>query len=106
MTIERELARIAQALATSLEGRQARLEQEIIDLQKETAKKQAALDAARIAPKRLTDFRVTLGRDFQCPYCWVEHGVRSSLRAVGHPSGGNADIDYFRCNACERGFEG
>lgn len=40
---------------------------------------EAQLDAAKLAQKRLLNFRPSLGRNFQCPRCWVRDDVRSAL---------------------------
>ena len=102
MSIEQELRRFAREIAARAEQQVAHLENEVLELQQRLAEKKAECDAARGAPKRLSNYDVSLGADYQCPRCWIEHERRSPLRPVPSDVG---DIDIFRCRICREEFE-
>jgi hypothetical protein len=90
------LLEIAEQLAATSQGYASQLQREIFELEQEAAQKKAALDAARLAPKRLADYPVTLGADYACPYCWFDAAKRSPLRAI---PGGTREFDLMKCDA-------
>ncbi len=94
MTADQELRKIASETARYAQARVTRLEEEVLDLEKRLAEKKTERDSARLAAKRLSNFQVTIGTDYQCPRCWIESGTRSPLRPIG---GGTRDEDFFRC---------
>jgi hypothetical protein len=100
MTTERELRQAAREIAAQAQAAVTRLEQETLDLKTRLAEKEAERDAARLAPKRLANYPVRLGTDYQCPRCWIEHEKRSPLRPI--PSGDKNDI--LRCGICGEDF--
>lgn len=55
----------------------------------------SAPDKAPEAIMRARTYQPKVGRDFQCPRCWVRNGQRSSLRCV--PSGTD-EHDLLVCN--------
>ena len=102
MSPEEALKRKAREIATEAQRRVSYLEQEALELKGRLAQKEAERDAARSAPKRLSNYDVSLGADYQCPRCWIEHERRSPLRPVPSDVG---DIDIFRCRTCREEFE-
>jgi hypothetical protein len=100
MSTERELRRAAQEAAEYAQTFASQLEQEVSDLEMRLAQKKAERDAARLAPKRLADFQVKIGADYQCPHCWMENGIHSPLHGIP----GSAREDVFRCRTCGNTF--
>ena len=90
------LSRIAQEIAEAAQNRASALRREIVELEKQAAKKKAALDQSNFANDRLANFHVMIGADYQCPHCWIESGVRSALRPTGR---GRDNEDVFACHA-------
>jgi hypothetical protein len=95
-----ELKREARKYAEDLQQGAAILEREVGDLKKQIDERLAKIDSANLAYERVETFNETRGGDFQCPRCWIFHGVRASLR----PIGSDTRIDYFRCETCEASF--
>ena len=100
MTTDRELRRLARETADNAQAQVTQLEQEVLDLETRLTEKKAERDAARLAPKRLADFKVKIGPDYQCPQCWITGGIQSPLR----PRPGTSDADVFRCPRCAETF--
>lgn len=100
MTTERELRRAAREAADYAQARVSQFERELADLEKRLADAKAKRDTARLAPKRLADFQVKIGADYQCPRCWISEGVHASIRPV--PS--NTRDDLFGCRRCGSDF--
>ena len=101
MTADTELKQYAVQIAESLKSQEASFEREILDLETQLAQARASRDAARGAVKRLADFQVQIRGNYQCPRCWIEHGIQSNLRSV--PSTTYDDI--FRCRECGSDFD-
>lgn len=97
MSIESELRAKAERIAFRLQNQDARLEREQLELQQKMADIQAKRDAARVASKRLANYAVKLGIDYQCPRCWVEFEARSAL--TPRPT------DELVCDSCHSGFQ-
>ena len=98
MAVAAQITELAQYLAQDAHQRAVRLERDILKLKADLAKKEAALGAARLAPKRLANFVVQLQGDYQCPRCWIEREARAPLHPVG---GGTPTHDKFRCGTCD-----
>jgi DNA repair exonuclease SbcCD ATPase subunit len=94
--------KIAQQRAEESQARASYLQREILNLEAQTAQKKAALHAASLAHERLANYEPILGRDFQCPICWIEHETRSALRPM---YGGTRDLDLWRCGTCDTRFD-
>lgn len=99
MGIEETLHREAHDMAIAAQHNVVTFEQEVAGLEKRLAETQAKRDAARFATQRLANYRVSLGTDYQCPACWIEHERTVPLRSI--PSRTHDDI--FRCRNCLRG---
>jgi hypothetical protein len=85
--------------ANELKAAEARIEQEIRDIEEIIAGLVARRDSARLSHQRLLNYTPALGSDYQCPRCWVDHEVRSVLTPVP----GTDTEDCFRCGVC--GFQ-
>jgi len=100
MSIERELRKEAREAAEQAQGRVAQFEREILELEKRLTEAKAKRDATRLAPKRLSNYPITLSSgDYACPVCWID-GKEAALRPV--PSSNEDDL--FRCRGCGRQF--
>ena len=93
--IRKVLERMARDYAQNAQATQADLEQQIADLEGEILQKKAQIDAARLAPKRLAEFRALSSGEPQ-------RGVKSVLRPIG---GGGRTYDLFRFPSCRAEFE-
>jgi hypothetical protein len=49
-----------------------------------------------MASKRANTFVPILGADFYCPGCWIEKGLRATLRPIAG--------DVMSCNVCNSDF--
>lgn len=100
MSIAGEIKQMATRFAVSLHGRTTQLQAELAEVEARKAKIQAQLDVARLSENRLMRFEPQVGRDFQCPRCWIENEKRSVLSPM---KGGTRLEDFWQCSAC--GFE-
>jgi len=98
MSAADQLRQMAQEAAQNTYTKQTNLEQEITELENKISQKKAAMNLARNSLKRLPNFQVEFGGNYQCPYCWIESGRQSSLRAIG---GGTKKENFFRCTSCD-----
>ena len=96
MSIADSLFREAQAIAAHFQSTTSNLEREILDLETQLQTKKAALDTARMASTRASNFLPMFGANFYCPGCWVEKEKNATLRPI--PG------DAMRCNVCDRSF--
>lgn len=101
MSSEKEFCRIANDFANTAQVQISRLEGEILELQKDLAKKQTQRNSATRALERAANYPVTRGVDYVCPACWVLEGATAILRNI--PSDIPAE-DGFQCSACGRNF--
>lgn len=88
----------AREIAAEVEQSVARLQREQPELEKRLAEKQAQLDLASLAPKRLANYVVRVGADYQCPRCWIYEEKRSRML----PRPGPPRQDIFECVVCGR----
>ena len=79
MSIAGEIKQIATRFAVGLHQRATQLQTELAEVEARKAALQTELDAARLSQQRLMNFEPQIGRDFQCPRCWVQHEKRSVL---------------------------
>ena len=82
MPTEGVLRGIAREVAEYAQEGVAHLDQEVLELQRQLAEKEAERDAARAAPQRLPTYRAGDGGNYYCPNCWIERGVQSALRSI------------------------
>lgn len=88
---------IAAEIARNLQGSATSLQRELFDIEARKTAIEAELHAAHLSLKRLADFKVKIGADYQCPRCWVMRGVISALRQVNSSS---HHEDWYRCDTC------
>jgi hypothetical protein len=96
MAITDHLKNYAGEFAERAHQRKIELDRKHSDLQVELAKVEAERQSASDALKRLANYPVKLGADYQCPRCWVQRGAMSPLKPI--PSDTNDDL--FRCQLC------
>lgn len=96
MSIATQLAKEAEDLVSRLDRKAAKLDAEYLEAEKRAANLKAERDAARLAPKRLADYTVKLGVNYQCPRCWIERETRSALSSIPSTTGD----DRLRCDRC------
>jgi hypothetical protein len=93
MDIQQALKEEAEFAARTLQGPASMLRRELRELEKRKAEIEARLAAAERSHGRLASFQPLVGRDYQCPRCWVRDGARSVLS----PIPGTATHDIMRC---------
>lgn len=96
MSIETILMSEAEYIVQHTQGDARAFEAQLLEIEKRKSEIEARLDKAKLAQKRLQDFRPRIGRDFQCPRCWVQNETRSALTAVPSSTGD----DILRCHTC------
>jgi hypothetical protein len=102
MDIQQALTEEAEYVARTLQGGASALEAELRDIEKRKAEIDAKLHAARRSQKRLLNYQPRIGRDFQCPRCWVRDEVRTTLSPVP----GTDEHDIMRCHNMRRRMGG
>jgi hypothetical protein len=100
MSFADQIREVAVRLATYGQSRAAALKQELLQVEARKRELETQLQVANLAYQRLRDFLPTLGGEFQCPRCWIEHDTLSALRSVSGGTGNN----IFRCNNCKYEF--
>jgi hypothetical protein len=97
MSIRDRIWQAAQEIAARIQERLSDIERRLAEAKEQVAKIRVERDAARLAPRRLSDFPIQNGDNFLCPRCWVEEGGLSPLRHIP----GDTRDDFFRCPVCE-----
>ena len=82
MSVRSHLEQLAIDEADSLKRYEARIEEELLELEEQKATLIARRDAVRLGPQRLLNFEPALGADFQCPRCWIDNEIRSTLSPI------------------------
>jgi DNA-directed RNA polymerase subunit RPC12/RpoP len=100
MRIEDALREEAEYAAQNAQARLAAVEAELAEIEQQKREKEAQCQSARLAPKRLLEYRLKIGTEYQCPRCWIENERRSNLSAI--PSDTRDDI--MRCHTCGSDF--
>jgi hypothetical protein len=85
-----------QEATPALNAELRQLEAQEAEIERRKAEIKAQLEAARLAHKRLLNFRPCIGTDFQCPRCGIVKEIGSTLRPI--PSSTSDDI--MRCGTC------
>lgn len=96
LDVKKALVAEAERIAANVQHRVRALEVEFADLERRDIYLDAERVAAKAARERLGRFAARIGRNFQCPRCWVRDGARHTVRAVPSPS----DNDLLRCDRC------
>ena len=92
--IANSLQQFAVQEANELKAAEARIEQEIREIEEMIAELSARRDSARLTRQRVLSYSPGPGPDYLCPRCWGHQEARSAL---AH------DEDFFRCPVC--GFQ-
>jgi hypothetical protein len=100
MSIPGEIKQIATRFAVALHSRTSQLQADLAEVEARKAAIETELKAAGFSEDRLMRFEPQIGRDYQCPRCWIDHEKRSVLSPIG---GGTSREDFWRCRTC--GFE-
>jgi hypothetical protein len=98
MTFLSQLQEMAGEFARNAQCQATHLHHDLLEIERRKRQIEAKFHVANLAHDRLASFLPVLGGNFQCPGCWINNEVRSSLRPIG---GGTSTQDLFRCNACE-----
>lgn len=100
MTIEEVLREEANRHALRLEVKDRTLQRELTNIEARKAEIQAVRDKIGGASERAVNFRAKLGTNFQCPCCWIENEVGSTIA----PIEGDETTDRFLCATCGQQF--
>jgi hypothetical protein len=87
---------MAATLVADLENRRPALEAELQKIKTRERDIDAELRATHLGRKRLGEFAVKIGMDYQCPRCWVRDETRTTLRPVSSKT----KDDHFACDTC------
>lgn len=90
------LAQYAAQIGAAAKQKLGYMQIEYAELERKLATAKASLDLLSGVPQRALNFEPTLGRDFQCPKCWVESGRHSAI----HPVPSLTRDDIFHCDTC------
>lgn len=99
MNIEQALQQALTELERELQSKKSAFAKELADIEARRTELIAELDAISSFPERRRSFVSRLGRDYQCPRCWIVKESESSMRPVPN----STDDDYFECRVC--GYE-
>ena len=101
MEIEKALLEEAQYAVSNLKNRARALEPQLQEIEKLKLEIEAECHAARLAPKRLLDYKFKIGTEYQCPRCWINDERQSALRPANSAS---VDRNLMRCQTCAAEF--
>ena len=101
MEIEKALLEEAQYAVSNLKNRARALEPQLQEIEKLKLEMEAECQAARLAPKRLLEYKFKIDTEYQCPHCWINYERRSALRPANSAS---ADRGLMRCENCAAEF--
>ena len=96
MDIEKALVSEAEQIASNMDSRARALEEELGEIEHRKMHVEAELNTAKLSHKRLPSFQARIGRNFQCPRCWVRDGTNHAVRAIPSPNEDN----LLRCDRC------
>lgn len=101
MEIEKALIEEAQYAVSNLKNRARALEPQLQEIEKLKLEMEAECQAARLAPKRLLEYKFKIDTAYQCPHCWINYERRSALRPANSASD---DRHLMRCQTCGAEF--
>ena len=90
------LKQAALEIANNALERAKQLEPERAEIQMRLKTIEAMLDSASLCHERARNFVAQVGRDYQCPRCWIIHEAKTALTPI--PS--DTKDDRFRCDRC------
>ena len=91
-----QLKQMALEIANHTLQRAQSLKPERLKIEKRLQEIEAVMDAAHLCHQRARDFSPDVGRNLQCPCCWILHEAKATLTPI--PS--DTKDDAFRCDAC------
>lgn len=94
------LADLAGHIALGYQHQATDLQRQIAEIDERKAQLLREREIARRARERFPHYRVQIGVDYQCPYCWVSRGAQGFLQAIESADGS----DTFRCGSCDQIF--
>ena len=80
LDVKMALAAEAERIASNMQGRIRTLESELPIFSGAKSHLEAELLAAHASCERLTSFHARIGRNYQCPRCWVRDGTNHTVR--------------------------
>jgi hypothetical protein len=99
--LEKALMAEAEHIAANMQVRTRTLEAELADIERRKAHLEAELQAAAGSRERLARFQSRIGRNYQCPRCWVPDATNYTVRAIPSPN----ENDLLRCDRCGGDWE-
>ena len=90
MSVTAQLLKIAHQFADQVHTRARSLEPELQKLDARKLEIEEELHAANLSQQRLASFVPEIGRDLQCPHCWLQDETQSSLRPLSAPTPRNS----------------
>lgn len=105
MSPEKRIREIALQIAQSSQAQTTRLQNEFVDLEAKKIEIEAKLQTAKFALDRLSNFQISDGRDYFCPWCAVLNDTRSKFYSIPGPDGADPNSDFFRCQTCREILE-
>jgi hypothetical protein len=87
----------ARGLADRAEERIAAIGSELCELEVRRMSLETERQALALISSRFSDFKVSLGSNHLCPYCWMAH----RKIAVMLLAGAEEDQQIIRCRVCE-----
>jgi superfamily II helicase len=87
----------ARELAGRAGARIAAIEHELYELEARRMSLENEREALGLASSRLSGFNVSLGTNYLCPYCWMEHQKIALMLLVSVEQ----DQQIVRCRECE-----
>jgi hypothetical protein len=101
MDLEKALLEEAQYAVSDLKNRARALEPQLQEIEKLKLEIEAQCHAARLAPKRLLEYKFKIATEYQCPRCWINDERPSALQPANSAS---ADHTVMRCQTCAAEF--
>jgi hypothetical protein len=87
----------AQRLADRADARIGAIEAELSEIHAKRLMLQIESEALSLAAGRLSDFKVSLGTNYLCPYCWMEHRKLAIMPVVS----AETEQQTARCRMCD-----
>lgn len=94
---ESVIQQLAFGIDRAAQERAAILRKELRELEVRKEQLLAAIDHVDSAHERLKSFTAKVGKDYQCPRCWVGMDRHTTLK----PAPGDHHGDRFRCPVCD-----
>ena len=91
-----QLKQFALQIANDTLGRAQSLKPERVKIQLRLKEIEGIMKAADVCHQRVRDFSAHVGRDLQCPRCWILNEAKTALTPI--PS--DTKDDLFRCDVC------